>query len=100
MSILKLTPACKDYLWGGTKLITDYGKRYDGARLAETWELSGHPDGPSVLASGPDAGKTLAEYLAAHPGALGEHGRKFAEASGAHQAHRCGERSLHSGPSR
>ena len=79
MSILKLTPACKDYLWGGTKLITDYGKRYDGARLAETWELSGHPDGPSVLASGPDAGKTLAEYLAAHPGALGEHGRKFAE---------------------
>ena len=79
MSILKLTPACKDYLWGGTKLITDYGKRYDGARLAETWELSGHPDGPSVLASGPDAGKTPAEYLAAHPGALGEHGRKFAE---------------------
>ena len=79
MSILKLTPACKDYLWGGTKLITDYGKRYDGARLAETWELSGHSDGPSVLASGPDAGKTLAEYLAAHPGALGEHGRKFAE---------------------
>ena len=79
MSILKLAPACKDYLWGGTKLITDYGKRYDGARLAETWELSGHPDGPSVLASGPDAGKTLAEYLAAHPGALGEHGRKFAE---------------------
>lgn len=79
MSILKLTPACKDYLWGGTKLITDYGKRYDGACLAETWELSGHPDGPSVLASGPDAGKTLAEYLAAHPGALGEHGQKFAE---------------------
>ena len=79
MSILKLAPACKDYLWGGTKLITDYGKRYDGARLAETWELSGHPDGPSVLTSGPDAGKTLAEYLAAHPGALGEHGRKFAE---------------------
>ena len=35
MSILKLTPACKDYLWGGTKLITDYGKRYDGARLAK-----------------------------------------------------------------
>ena len=79
MSILKLPPACKDYLWGGTKLITDYGKRYDGARLAETWELSGHPDGPSVLASGPDAGKSLADYLAAHPGALGEHGRKFAE---------------------
>jgi len=79
MSILKLLPACKDYLWGGTKLITDYGKRYEGTRLAETWELSCHPDGPSVLASGLDAGKTLADYLAAHPEALGELGRKFAE---------------------
>ena len=65
MSILKLTPACKDYLWGGTKLITDYGKRYDGARLAETWELSGHPDGPSALASGPDAGKNASMTPAA-----------------------------------
>ena len=91
MSILKLTPACKDYLWGGTKLITDYGKRYDGARLAETWELSGHPDGPSVLASGPDAGKTQ--------GAGGARA-EIRGASGAHQAHRRGERSLHSGPSR
>ena len=99
MSILKLAPACKDYLWGGTKLITDYGKRYDGARLAETWELSGHPDGPSVLASGPDAGKTLAEYLAAHPGALGGARAEIRGASGAHQAHRRGEGSLHSGPS-
>lgn len=79
MPILKLLPACKDYLWGGTRLINDYGKRYDGARLAETWELSCHPDGPSVLADGSDAGETLAAYLAAHPAALGERGRKFAE---------------------
>ena len=79
MPILKLLPACKDYLWGGTRLINDYGKRYDGARLAETWELSCHPDGPSVLADGPNAGETLAAYLAAHPEALGERGRKFAE---------------------
>lgn len=79
MPILKLLPACKDYLWGGTRLINDYGKRYDGARLAETWELSCHPDGPSVLADGSDAGETLAAYLAAHPVALGERGLKFAE---------------------
>lgn len=79
MPILKLLPACKDYLWGGTRLINDYGKRYDGARLAETWELSCHPDGPSVLADGPNAGETLAAYLAAHPEALGERGRRYAE---------------------
>ncbi|MDO4812843.1 MAG: class I mannose-6-phosphate isomerase [Eubacteriales bacterium] len=79
MSILKLAPACKDYLWGGTKLITDYGKQYTGERLAETWELSCHPDGLSVIAEGPDAGKTLMDYLAAHPEALGKRGQCSAE---------------------
>lgn len=78
MAILKLLPACKDYLWGGRRLITDYGKHCDGERLAETWELSCHPDGPSVIAEGPEAGRTVADYLAAHPEALGENGRKFA----------------------
>lgn len=78
MAILKLLPACKDYLWGGRRLITDYGKHCDGERLAETWELSCHPDGPSVIAEGPEAGRTVADYLAAHPEALGENGRRFA----------------------
>ena len=40
MAVLKLIPAGKDYLWGGTKLMTDFGKKYDGEKLAETWELS------------------------------------------------------------
>ena len=79
MSIFKLTPACKEYLWGGRKLISEYGKQYSGERLAETWELSCHPDGNSVIAEGCEAGRTLADYLAAHPGALGENGRKFGE---------------------
>ena len=26
MNILKLTPSCKDYLWGGSRLRTDFGK--------------------------------------------------------------------------
>ncbi len=62
MPVLKLKPACKDYLWGGTRLIRDYHKEYEGERLAETWELSFHPDGPSVIADGPFRGKTLKEY--------------------------------------
>lgn len=59
MSILKLKPACKDYLWGRRRLIEEYGKAYDGDVLAETWELSCHSDGPSVIAGGPYAGRTL-----------------------------------------
>lgn len=64
MSILKLKPACKDYIWGGNRLKTEYHKDFDGDRLAETWELSCHPDGPSVIAEGPDAGLTLPAYIA------------------------------------
>ncbi len=29
MSILKLKPSCKDYLWGGSRLIEEYGKEYE-----------------------------------------------------------------------
>ena len=49
MSVLKLKPSCKDYLWGGHRLVEEYGKEYDGEILAETWELSCHPDGPSTI---------------------------------------------------
>ena len=67
MPILKLTPTCKDYLWGGSRLRTDFGIKSDLDPLAEAWVLSCHPDGPSCL---PD-GSTLAEYLAANPSCLG-----------------------------
>lgn len=63
MSILKLSPAGKDYLWGGTRLITEYKKQFTWDKLAETWELSCHPDGPCTIAEGEFSGKTLLEYI-------------------------------------
>lgn len=33
-----LKPAGKDYLWGGTRLRSEYGKEIEMERLAETWE--------------------------------------------------------------
>lgn len=73
MPILKLTPSCKDYLWGGERLKAEFGVQSDLHPLAEAWVLSAHPDGPSYL----EDGSTLAEYLAAHPEAAGTHCRKF-----------------------
>ena len=73
MAILKLTPSCKDYLWGGSRLRTVFGIKSDLEPLAEAWVLSCHPDGPSYL---PD-GTTLADYVAAHPEALGTDCAKF-----------------------
>ena len=54
-----LKPAGKDYLWGGHRLKDDFSKEIDLEPLAETWECSTHPDGPSVVASGEHKGKQL-----------------------------------------
>ncbi len=80
MSILKLLPACKDYLWGGHRLKDEFGIAYDGDILAEAWELSCHPDGPSVIEGGEFAGKTLRQYLDENGmEVLGTHCRRFRE---------------------
>ncbi len=63
MYILKLDAPCKDYLWGGTRLRDEYGKKSDKEKLAESWELSCHKDGQSVIANGEFEGKTLTEYI-------------------------------------
>ena len=78
MSVFKLRPSCKDYLWGGHRLVDEYGKEYEGEILAETWELSCHPDGPSTIVNGVYAGKTLEEYIEeAGKEVLGKNCRRF-----------------------
>lgn len=80
MAILQLKPSGKDYIWGGRKLADIYGKEMTGDRLAETWELSCHPDGPSYIANGQDAGKTLSAYIAEKgKGVLGTNCARFAD---------------------
>ena len=59
MSIHKLYPECKDYIWGGTKLKEKYSKTTDKTPCAESWELSFHKDGLTKLSNG----KTLYESL-------------------------------------
>ena len=80
MPVLKLIPACKEYIWGGTRLIREFGKTTDRPTMAESWELSCHPDGPSVIANGAYAGQTLAAYIEKEGrGVLGTNCRKYAE---------------------
>lgn len=63
MKAIKLNPAFKDYLWGGTKLRDEYGKKCDLDKVAESWELSCHKDGCSVVADGEYAGLILPQYI-------------------------------------
>lgn len=60
---VKLRPAFKDYLWGGTKLKDIYHKKCDFDIVAESWELSAHEAGQSIIDSGRYKGMAFAEYL-------------------------------------
>ena len=60
---LILTPPVKDYIWGGTRLKSEYGIETDLEKCAEGWMLSCHKDAPSIVANGEHAGKTLPEVL-------------------------------------
>ncbi|MDY3773621.1 MAG: type I phosphomannose isomerase catalytic subunit [Eubacterium sp.] len=64
---MKLAPAYKDYLWGGHELEHLFGKCGDGDCTAESWELSCHPDGKSIVRNGAFKGKTLEEVLDEFP---------------------------------
>lgn len=59
MEIIKLLPAFKDYIWGGTKLRDKYGKKCDLDVIAESWEVSTREDGMSYL----EDGTSFLEYI-------------------------------------
>lgn len=63
MYIMKLKPAFKDYLWGGTRLRDEYGLKCDMNPIAEGWMLSCHKDGNSVVENGEYSGLTLKEAI-------------------------------------
>ncbi len=63
MKPFKLNAPCKDYIWGGTKLRTEFHQQSDAQKIAESWMLSCHPDGLSVIAGGEYDGLTLKEWI-------------------------------------
>lgn len=70
MTPFKLKPTIKDYIWGGTRLRDEFGMESSFERLAESWELSCHKDGLSVISGGEYDGMTLEDFLKAHPEAI------------------------------
>lgn len=64
--IYSLYPVYKDAIWGGEKLKKEYGKVSTLPRIAESWELSCHPDGiSSIGVAGIDASNPvpLTEFI-------------------------------------
>ena len=42
MYIFKLKPVLKDYIWGGNRLINEFGMEIDSDTAAEAWALIGN----------------------------------------------------------
>lgn len=68
-----LRPSGKDYIWGGKRLNDEFEKNIPLSPLAETWECSTHPAGPSWVVGGVFDGMELAQVLRLHPEYLGTH---------------------------
>ena len=60
---LLLKPPIKDYLWGGTKLKTDFCFETEKDIAAEAWVFSCHKDGMNVVRNGEHKGKNINEVL-------------------------------------
>lgn len=60
---LVFEPVYKDYLWGGEKIAKMYKRCGTPEVCAESWEISAHPDGMSVIAEGSFKGRSLDELV-------------------------------------
>lgn len=61
---LRFHPAYKDYPWGGRRIIQRYCRREPPGVYAESWEVSDHPDGISIVANGALKGTPFHEIMA------------------------------------
>lgn len=62
---LLLKAPIKDYLWGGRRLIEEFGFETEKEKAAEAWMLSCHKDGNSVVRNGSFAGLSLQQAIEA-----------------------------------
>ncbi len=61
---MKIGYVPRSRIWGGDRLIRDFGKKSDELPLGESWELTVRADGMSLVENGVYAGKPLGDVLA------------------------------------
>lgn len=68
---LRCMPIYMEKVWGGRRLSQLMGRPLPDARpTGESWEISVHPHGESVIANGPARGQRLSAYIAEAPEAV------------------------------
>lgn len=74
---VKLLPFVSETIWGGRKLIEEYGVETEKKNAAEGWMLSCHEAGASVAQNGEFAGVSFAEVVKNNPELCGKNAEKF-----------------------
>lgn len=62
-----LQPVFQERIWGGQKLKQLFGYDIPYERTGECWAVSAHPNGQSIVKSGPHQGMKLGELWGSHP---------------------------------
>lgn len=60
---LKFTPVYQERIWGGTGLAQEFGRKLPSDHIGESWEISAHPNGLSLVSNGPLAGENIPQLI-------------------------------------
>lgn len=69
--LLFLTPVIQHNVWGGTRLIKEYGYKAEGNNLGECWGISAHHSGDCHIVNPEYRDMTLSELYKQHPDLFG-----------------------------
>ena len=64
---MTFTPVYKDYLWGGTRIPETFNRNVPEGIYAESWEISDHADGMSIISNGELTGISIHEIIEKNP---------------------------------
>ena len=73
----ELEPYVSETIWGGSRLIEEYGIVTEKSNAAEGWMLSCHESGLCRIANGELKGKTLREIYLSNPEICGRNAQRF-----------------------
>ncbi|MCR5485220.1 MAG: class I mannose-6-phosphate isomerase [Clostridiales bacterium] len=76
---VKLKPYISSTIWGGRRLIDEYGVETDKENAAEAWVLSCHPRGCGVIENGEFKGRTLKSVYEEDRSICGKNAERFKE---------------------
>jgi mannose-6-phosphate isomerase len=67
---MKFIPIYKERIWGGNQFQSLFGRNLPTNKTGESWELSSHDNGQSIIKNGCYAGQTLNALTAREPGKI------------------------------